>query len=382
MAKKSRKRAARFEKNQSGCMRGLISMFDFRHVHTTQKLLPDRKRGSRRVTGASYKLETLEDSGNICKDINDGEQSESATVDAGKMSVKELMEEDMIGEEDQKKQAAGSERDPNQTMTVHGGHTRKSRWRASKKSFDLGEASLFADEELVSEKPVHRKHKSSKSLDLGVMMEEFCNQIHEKKVHCFKHDQESGLQTQSKQDSSDLEQKLGEATKVFVDHYTDEKSLRKDAKIQPSKELLEALEVLNLNKEVFLKLLQDPNSQLTKHMKKFQDSQVERDRKSKEFSEEDLGDGKHESFFWRTFKGLERSFSKRNDDPHDLNRIVVLKPGPPDSHNLETATTHDSSLLHSPQSTGNNVSLNFSFAEFKKKIETCDEERAAKCKGH
>ncbi|GAB4844488.1 hypothetical protein Ancab_037866 [Ancistrocladus abbreviatus] len=363
MAKKSRKRAAQFEKNQYGCMWGLISMFDFRHVHSTQKRLPDQKRGRRHVTGTADKLELPKNSCEICKDINGGEQSESATVDAGKMSVKELMEEEMTVEEDKKKQAFDG--DPNQTVMARGGHTRRSHRRASKKSFDLGDVNHFGAEDLVSERPACHKHKSSKSLDLSVMMEELCSQMYEKNISCFKHDHENELQTQSSdQDSSVLERKLGEATKVFVDHFTDEKSLRKGGKIQPSKELPEALQILNSNKEVFLKLLQDPNSQLMKHMQKLQDFQVEKDGNSKEFLEEDIGNGKHESFFWRKFKGLERSFSRRHDYPDDLNRIVVLKPGPPDSNSLKPAAIH-CSLQQSPQDSGNIVS---SFTEFKRRL--------------
>lgn len=58
MAKRSRKRVARYQRDQSGCMWGLISrnIFDFRHGRSSQKMLPDRKRGSRRLDGINFCL--------------------------------------------------------------------------------------------------------------------------------------------------------------------------------------------------------------------------------------------------------------------------------------------------------------------------------------
>lgn len=41
----------RFEKDQSGCMWGLISMFDFRHGRSTRKLIADRRHGSKHTLG-------------------------------------------------------------------------------------------------------------------------------------------------------------------------------------------------------------------------------------------------------------------------------------------------------------------------------------------
>lgn len=51
MAKKSLRRPVRYEKDQSGCMWGLISIFDFRQGRSTRRLLSDRKLGSRHAVG-------------------------------------------------------------------------------------------------------------------------------------------------------------------------------------------------------------------------------------------------------------------------------------------------------------------------------------------
>lgn len=51
MAKKSKRITVRYEKDQSGCMWGLISLFDFRHGRASRKLLADKKRPSRQTVG-------------------------------------------------------------------------------------------------------------------------------------------------------------------------------------------------------------------------------------------------------------------------------------------------------------------------------------------
>lgn len=47
MAKRSQKCSVQYEKDQSGCMWSLISIFDIRHGRSARKLLPDRRHGSK-----------------------------------------------------------------------------------------------------------------------------------------------------------------------------------------------------------------------------------------------------------------------------------------------------------------------------------------------
>lgn len=56
MGKRSYKHSARSQKDSAGCMWGLISMFDFRRGHSSQKLLSDRKHGSGRHVGKMFFL--------------------------------------------------------------------------------------------------------------------------------------------------------------------------------------------------------------------------------------------------------------------------------------------------------------------------------------
>lgn len=51
MAKRSHRRSVRYEKDHSGCMWGLISIFDFRNGRSSRKLLSDRRHGSKHGLG-------------------------------------------------------------------------------------------------------------------------------------------------------------------------------------------------------------------------------------------------------------------------------------------------------------------------------------------
>lgn len=379
MAKRSRKRVARYQRDQSGCMWGLISIFDFRHGRSSQKLLADRKRGSRRLDGAAYanmKLESLTKSCEVCNDDIDGSvQCESTTSDISKLSVKELMEEEMLGEQDQKTQESIGNGEAKLNTSGDGGHMKKNRrWMKNKMSLDLDASGFIAAEDLATERSSHRKHKSCSSVDLNVFVEELCSRIHQKDTSCLKHGQDGEYDIQSMGDSSFIEKKLWESTKVLVNHCTDGKNCTKDGKIQPSEELTDALQILNSNKDLFLKLLQDPSSQLVKHIKSSQDIRVEEGKfkvlTGSDMLQQEIGNAKQQNNFWRRFKGLERNSSKKTHTSEDISRIVVLKPGPPSSIKSDT-TTPCSSLPGSPTGDKGQTKRAFSpfpFAEFRRKL--------------
>lgn len=382
MAKRSRKRVARYQRDQSGCMWGLISrnIFDFRHGRSSQKMLPDRKRGSRRLDGAAIaniKIESLTESCEICNDVNGSVECETAGSDIGKLSVKELMEEEMLGEEDQKRQESISNGEAKLNTTGDGGHIKKSRrWMKNKTSLDLDASGFVAAEDLVSERLSHRRHKSCGSVDLNVIVEELCSRIHQKDKSSLKNGQDGELAIQSTEDPSVIEKDLWESTKVLVNHFTDGNGCTKDGKIQPSKELTDALQVLNSNKDLFLKLLQDPSSQLVKHIQSSRDIQVEEGKfkvlTGSDMLQQDVGNAKQHNFFWRKIKGSDRNSFRKIDDSEDVSKIVVLKPGPLSSGDSDTGTAC-SSLPESPRSTGDKgqterAASPFSFAEFKRKL--------------
>lgn len=310
MAKGSKKKVVRHGKDQSGCMWGLINIFDFRHGHPSQKMLTDKrrvadkKRGSRRIPGAACpsELNRPEESCEVCKDTDADEQCETLIIQ--KSRVKELMEEEMFNNQESG-QISKSDEDPKQSVSGQQGHGRKNYWRANRNSLD------FSDVGTASEKPIHKKHKSLSSFDVTGMMAELSSQVNVKDISI-----------PQEEDPSITEEKLGEATKVFVSHFVDGKGTKDNNTMQPSIELMNALQVLNSNKDMFLKLLKDPDSQLIKHIEKLEDHRVS---VGSDFIDE--GKSKNQSFFWRKFKGLDRNSSKKNEHAQDASTIVVLKPG-------------------------------------------------------
>lgn len=59
MAKSSQKRPVRYERGHLGCMWALISIFDFRHGRTTQRLLSDRRCSGRLAVGKNSETDEL-----------------------------------------------------------------------------------------------------------------------------------------------------------------------------------------------------------------------------------------------------------------------------------------------------------------------------------
>lgn len=51
MGKRRQRKSLQMEKDEAGCMRGLIRMFDIRDGRSTRKFLTDRKRGSPNPAG-------------------------------------------------------------------------------------------------------------------------------------------------------------------------------------------------------------------------------------------------------------------------------------------------------------------------------------------
>lgn len=352
MTKKSERCASRFEKTNSGCMWGLISRFDFRLVHSGQKLLTNRKHGSRRLIGALRKLDPREYLSEFNGDSNRDICIEGATDNDAEISyIKNLLEEEMIGEQNQKNKSKAKE-EPKRSVFTGEVYSKKSHERRNKKSFDLGVA-----DEAASETVAYQKHKTSKSLDLGVIMEELRGLLPPINGN---HSQGPGSEVvlQSRQDSSVKEHQLGEFTKFLVDSFSNEN--KKDVDTQAPKELLDALHLLNSDKETFLKLLLEPGSQLLLHLRMLQDPHSRKDENSQQLLEQVLNNVKQDSFFLRKLKALERSLSKKNTCSEDLNSVVIVNFNPP-SANVETTSTSNDGQFET-------VSSSFSFGELKRRL--------------
>nr|POE83983.1 protein trm32 [Quercus suber] len=396
MGKRSQRRLVRYEKDQSGCMWGLISIFDFRQGRTTRRLLSDRKRGSRQAVGAGYsknKFETLTDLDEDNQGTLDGEDSTTVlvTTDACKPSVKKLIEEEMFNEQDLKKGNGNAEVEIKLSKSGHESHINTEHIKTKKcrkKSRDMDKQDLDADKILETECSCNQNSEKQSIDNVGIdeIMEEFCHWIHQKSLSTVKHDQLDEVQVQSNQKHSDFE-KLSKTIKEFINQkFINAKHLKENGKNLHSKELIGALEILCSDEELLLKLVQDPNSLLAKHVLNLQDSQVGKGKEPKSLPESNMSElelsglGQSEelvsrkqqrNFFRRKVKSQERNPLKQNANSETPNRIVILKPGPAGLRNSKT----ESSLGSSPELVGEKglterVGAHFFLAEIKRKLKS------------
>ncbi|KAL0464808.1 UNVERIFIED_CONTAM: hypothetical protein Slati_0368400 [Sesamum latifolium] len=387
MAKRKQRRPSRHERDQAGCIWGLISIFDFRHGRSTRRLLADRKRVSKRTVGAGQpSTHTIVPvPTEKCEDVVDAEESKMAVADVAKTSVKELMEEEMVNEQGSTNQTNDSEMGLEQINSKNGNHTKKNQKRRNRgciKSTDMDVSELDAEECLMPEKFNQvPEQKPSDNLDLEKIMEELAK-INQRKTNCLKHDFHGDLNIPSGQAVAVVEEKLIVAVELLIEQrLSKSKHFGEEGNSCCSKEFMDALQTLSLNKDLFLKLLQDPNSVLAKHIQNLEDAQLNKDQTPSSLpasssSEEmpvniksdELSGRKHRNFFRRRSKSLEcYPLGGDRDSP---NKIVLLKPGPAGAQSPDTDSAFSTSLqspmdnkVHNDRSTSQ-----FSFTEIKRKL--------------
>ncbi|XVE84727.1 hypothetical protein DITRI_Ditri17bG0036200 [Diplodiscus trichospermus] len=340
------------------------------------------------MRNSNNKLDMLTSSGNNCMGTLDGEKKTTAS-DAGKPSVKRLLEEEMSGEHIAKKEVNNTKVEAKLSDSAQRDNGRKNQKRKNRicKKSSGNSLDMDAAENLVSE--VSCQHNSEKrttsDLDIDNIMEEFCQQIHQKRINCGNHGQPDESDMQQNQKSSDSEERLSEAIKFLVSQkLINRNQLTENGELQASKQVMDALQILSSDEELFSKLLQDPNSLLVKYVQNLLDAQV-KDEEPKplagsNFSERELVDlqsvepvnRKRGNFFRRKLKSQERNLSDGNNVAQASNKIVILKPGPTQ---LQTPETR-SSLGSSPESQhiighrepNEKVGSHFFLAEIKRKL--------------
>ncbi|XP_057497289.1 uncharacterized protein LOC130782011 [Actinidia eriantha] len=378
MAKRSQRHPAQFEKYHSGCIWGFISIFDFRHGRSARRLLADSRHTSRQVVGAGYsrsKLHVLTNSKGDSKEIYEGEERDSLVAYNAKTSVKELMEEEMLDEQEQKQQVSNADVQA-KVDSEHSGPAKKNRKRKKKPSKSC---ELAAAENLRPENSCHQdsEEKTAKNLDMEVVMNEICQKIAPKNTS-MKHDLISDFNIQAQQSYSVFDEKLIEAIKAFVDlRFTDGQHLTEDEKIEQSKEFKDALQTLSSNKELILKLIKDPDSLLVKHIEDLEGAYLEKEQRLLNGEVETSKPSepvarKQHNFFRRKSKTEEKISSNGQENCKALSRIVILKLGQPSGETFETeANLSSSSRSHHSFGTKVHTERNasqFSFTEIKRKL--------------
>ncbi|CAL9208043.1 unnamed protein product [Musa hybrid cultivar] len=406
MAKRSNRRSR--PRNDAGCMWGLISLFDFRRGHPTQKLLSDKRHESNRHTGTGYsriKLDSLRSSsnkheyGSLVDEIRDDQ------VDSVMTSVKILMEEEM-SQHIQKKIT----RDNLQIED----HPKKSYKQRSKKlkGSDAQGINLAASSSLDGHESdsMDLMRRSSLNFDLAAFLMEFYGYTYQQK-HADsdnKFDLLPALENISpkiynhlSEPDGHVDQKISFFQKNLADvsqailsqKLMVEKQLDGRWVVHP-KEYMDALDILNSDKELLMQLLHDPNSLFHKHSQCFHSAQVGKltklgsdeglenvqllgeeidgSRNCKESDSNQLFHKQSRYNFFRKDKSKGTKPSKGSPNSEALNRIVVLKPSPARIPNSSIIITPSSSpqshhvLQHEEH--GERILSHFSLKEIKRRL--------------
>ncbi|KAK4411399.1 hypothetical protein Sango_0212900 [Sesamum angolense] len=387
MAKRKQRRPSRHERDQAGCIWGLISIFDFRHGRSTRRLLADRKRVGKQTVGAGQpSTQTIVPvPTEKCEDVVDAEESKKAVADVAKTSVKELMEEEMVNEQCSTNHPNDSEMGLEQINSKYGNNMNKNQKRRNRSCIKYTDMDVDAAECLMPEKFNHGpEQKSSGNLDLEKIMEELAK-INQRKTNCLKHDFHGDLDIPSGQAVALVEEKLIAAVELLIEQrLSKSKRFGEEGNSCCSKEFMDALQTLSLNKDLFLKLLQDPNSVLAKHIQNLEDAQLNKDQSPSSLpasssSEEmpvniksdELSGRKHRNFFRRRSKSLECYPLGGDRDCQSPNKIVLLKPGPAGAQSPDADSAFSSISLQSPMDNkvhNDRSTSQFSFTEIKRKL--------------
>ncbi|KAL1111042.1 hypothetical protein V6Z11_D02G030800 [Gossypium hirsutum] len=326
-------------------------------------------------------------SGNKINMSTSSGEDKAMAMDTCKPSVKKLLEEEMSREHATKEEVNNTELDAKQFDSGEGDNERKNQKRRNKtrKKSSGGSLDVDAAKTLVSEISCYHKseQQTTSNLDIENLVEELCQEMGQKRIDCVNRDQPVEGHMQPNMKSSRFEE-MSEAIKFLVSQkLINRNQLTEGGELQASKEAMDALQILSLNEELFLKLLRDPNSSLVKNSK---NSPNARDEESKPFSRSNFSEQepvglrqlnetvnrKQRNFFRRKSKSLERDLSDEQKVSEASTKIVVLKPGPTCSQTAETG----SSIGSSPESkniirrreTNEKVGSHFFLSEIKRKF--------------
>ncbi|XP_058764188.1 uncharacterized protein LOC131637609 isoform X1 [Vicia villosa] len=396
MAKRSQRFPVQYERDQSGCMWGFISMFDFRHARFTRKLIADKRHNNKHaleVVPTKNKFEALSNLDEEYQGNFDREESKRLTVktDADKVSVKKLIEEEMFIDRDEIKDQSnnvGSKRtELGSRDSVKRDSERKRKSRKKSRDMDTNDLNVTLKSEF-SDNQLLKQRQSRDNLDLDKIMEDFC-QIEQACSLMNDDDDNSKVNTQSNQKKTNSEELARDAINDFVNQMVlNGKDSVEDKKILCSDELMEKLQVISSDKELFLRLLQDPNSHLLKYMQELENARGRSEKEFKSvadsnFSEQDLRSSlkqtreivnrKHRKFFWKKVKSQSKVPTNKIAKTEVPNRIVILKPATTGTQILES----ESNIALSPYSrdivpykgpSSTRVGSHFSLTEIKRKF--------------
>lgn len=383
MAKQSRKRLLRSERDSTGCLWGIINMFDFRQPQSPTKLLLDRKCGTSRHFGANYSKDkdSSLSSFEVAEEVTDADEIREENINLVKKSVRTLVEEEMSEVQPATKIPCEEiEQIPPEKKYEDAIQTYK------------GVSDLFNNLKSNGMDPTER---SSQNFDLATFMINLYGDNHQYRGNHVEYegiDNTCNVSKTSDHGYSDeldfelaekqvmLHKSLVDVADVFLrQKFTDSKPL--SGEVQP-REFMDALEILNTNKELLLSLLQDPDSLLLKLVQDHKKAQLVELAQSKGIG----SSAQHEEFLapkepnnqsgYKFFRKKDKSKLEKSLEGSDsscVDKIVILKP--------RLATVQNSLIPVSPRSSprshdslvyqedGERVASHFSLKSFKRRLQ-------------
>lgn len=309
--------------------------------------------------------------------FQDNGESKRLTVRTivNKPSVKKLIEEEMFTDRN-----AGKDIDNFERRKILLKLDSKRKKKSDEKKRDVtDDSNLDAKSKSETSHRQHSRKQSNESLDLDTIIEEFCNL----KGICSMMQGNDGevekhAQTNQKQKHAVSEKSSRDAIREFVNQMIlNGKDPVEARKFLFSDELMEALQLISSDKELFLAFLQNPNPLVLKCVQEFENSQraneniSEQDHADKEQTSEIVNHKKH-NFFRKKAKSQSKNSTNENGNTNISNRIVILKPGSVGLENSETGNnlasyleSHDNAKFNGPSMRS---SSHFSLTEIKKKL--------------
>ncbi|KAI5428667.1 uncharacterized protein LOC127127082 isoform X2 [Lathyrus oleraceus] len=365
MAKRSQRFPVQYEKDQSGCMWGFISMFDFRHARFTRKLIADKRHNTKHALEAIPTKNKFEALSNLDEEyqgnFDRGESTRLTTkTDADKLSVKRLIEEEMFIDRDEIKDQSnnvGSKRaelESRDSLKTDSKRKRKSR---KSRDMDTNDVSVTLKSDFSDNQ--HLKQHSRDNLDLDKIMEDFCQIEHACSLMHDDDDDDSKVNAQSNQKKTNSEELARDAIHDFVNQkILSGKDCVEDKKLLCSHELMETLQEL-----------ENARGRSEKEFNSVADSNFsEQDLRSLKQTRE-IVNRKHRKFFWKKVKSQSKVIAK-TEVP---NRIVILKPATTgmqisESENNVASSPDSRDIVPYKGPSSMRVGSHFSLTEIKRKL--------------
>lgn len=324
MEMRCRKKLAGSEEDYAGCLSALVSILGSHARHNSQKLVSDRKLWSHRLSGTVASRRSL-DLKMSHEDIDDVDQSGEKWVTLGMTSIKTLIEEEMS--------ITNTTADQSSSMDSTG---------RSAIDFDLAAFMV----EFYCENYGQQDKKDDPNINSCSAIEEI------DRGRCIHRDEPDTPQSCK---HSTLEKALGHMAEVFLrQKFIDSKLTTTNRQVQ-SKEFMDALEILNSNKELFLKLIQGPKSLLSEHIK---EEVTQKPCKKK--------------IRHSLFRKKETKPSNGSDTSQASTKIVVLKPSVTKDQNSSSGQSSSSApqLYHGVEHQQNSErpTSKFSFEKIKSRL--------------